>query len=263
MPRRARIGWEMAAGGASAFDPRDSGKVAGWIRLAASPQSGGEWTSLVDVLNSNPAVQADADRKCAVGAAANGLPTMVFDGSDMYQWPLNAVINNMTTKLGFWLWLKPATVASVQRLLNITIATGAAATFEKLSLYANNRTIVCEIYASNATGRVFTTTTNVLTAATWTAAYMQYDSSRGGDANYALFTDGVSRANNGANIGAGATLGALQAPTGNALIGSFNNSDTPTQAIDNLGEIGPNLISFNDNLTASEIAALLAFEAPT
>ena len=247
------------------FNPAaQGGIVAGWLRLAASVQSGGEWTSLVDVLNSNPAVQADADRRCAVGSSANGLSTMVFDGSDMYQWPLSATINNMTAKLGFWLWFKPATVASVQRLVNITIATGAAATLEKLSLYANNRTLVCEVYATNATGRVFTTTTNVLTAGVWTAIYMQYDSSRGGDANYALFTDGVSRANNGANIGAGATLGALQAPTGNALLGSFNNSDTPTQAIDTGGEFGPNpAISFNENLTAQQIAGFLAFEAPT
>lgn len=254
--------WDQVAGGA-AFDPRDSGKVSGWLRLAASSQSGGEWTSLTDVLNSNPAVQADADRKCAVGSSANGLPTMVFDATDMYQWPLNATINNRTDKQGYWLWFQPNGVSGVQRILNATIAAGAAVTFEKFSLYANNRTLVCEVYLTNANGRAFTTTTNVLTSGTWTSIYLQYDSSRGGDANYALYTDGVLRSNNIINIGAGGTLGALQQPTGHILIGAFNNSDTPTQPITDEGELGPNLFAFNDNLTTGEIAAFQAFEAPS
>jgi hypothetical protein len=254
--------WEQTAGG-GAFEPRDTGKVAGWLRLQASSQSGGEFTNWVDAVNSNPAVQADTDRRAAVSASVNGLPTMVFDATDMYQWPLSAAINNMTTKLGFWFWFKPSNVAAVQRLLNCTITTGAAATFEKFSLYANNRTLLCETYITNATGRVGTTASNVLTVDTYTAIYMQYDSSRGGDANLAIFTDGTSRTLNYTNIGAGGTLGALQAPTGNIIIGSFNNSDTPAQPILDEGELGPNLFAFNDNLTAGEIADFLAFEAPT
>ena len=254
--------WEQTAGGA-AFDPRDTGKLAGWLRLQASTPSSGEWASVVDALNSNPAAQPGANRKPAVGTSGNGLQTMVFDGSDMLLWPLNASINNRTDKQGYWFWFKPAVVNTLQRLLNITIATGAAATFEKLSFYANNRTLVCEVYITNATGRVGTTASNVLTAGAWHAIYLQYDSSRGGDANLAMFVGGTSASLNFTNIGAGGTLGALQAPTGNCIIGSFNNSDTPTQAIDNGGEIGPNIFPFNDNLTAGEIASFLAFEAPT
>jgi hypothetical protein len=246
------------------FNPVSSGLVAGWLRLSASTQSGGEYTNLVDVLNSNPAVQADTDRRCAVSTSANGLLTMVFDGSDMYQWPLSAAINNMTTKLGFWLWFKPASVASVQRLLNATIAAGAVAGLEKFSFYTNNRTLVCEVYVSNTTGRIGTTASNVLTAGQWHSIYLQYDSSRGGDANLAMYVNGVQVSLNYSNIGVGATLDVLQAPTGNILVGSFNNSDTPVQAIDNGGEFGPNpVISFNDNLTPQLIAAFHAFEAPT
>ena len=188
---------------------------------------------------------------------------MVFDGSDVHVWPLAAGTNNRTDTLGFWIWFKPATAASVQRLLNITIATGAAVTFEKLSLYANNRTLVCEAYITNATGRVATTATNVLTAGTWTSIYLQYDSSRGGDANLAMYTDGTSRSLNYANIGVGGTLGALQSPTGNCLIGGFSNVDATVQGIDTNGELGPNLFALNANLTADQIAALHAFEAPT
>jgi hypothetical protein len=246
------------------FSPAQVSAVTSWLRLAASTQSGGEWTSIVDVLNAgSPVTQTDADRRTAVGSSGNGLPTMTFDGTDVHVWALNANTNNRTDKLGFWLWFYPNTVSGVQRLLNITVATGCAVGLEKLSFYANNATLLCEVYATNTTGRVGTTATNVLTAQTWHAVYLQYDSSRGGDANLAIFTAGVSRSLNYTNIGVGATLGALQAPTGNCLIGGFNNVDAVVQGIADEGELGPNLFAFNDNLTAAQITSFLAFEAPT
>lgn len=254
---------DAALSGSRLFDPRDTSKLSSWVRLENSSQSAGEWNSFLDVLAASTLPQTDADRKAAVGTSANGLPTAVFDGSDMYLWPLNGSINNMTTKLGFWFWFKPAAVASIQRLLNCTIAAGGAATFEKFSLYTVNQTLQIEIYVTNATGRVATTASNVLTAATWHSIYMQYDSSRGGDPNLALYVNGSAVTMNYANIGAGATLSVLQAPTGNIVVGAFNNSDTPTQPIETNGELGPNMFAFNDNLQPGEIAALQLFEAPT
>lgn len=254
----SRQAWEMAAGSPQ-FLPTNLGKVSAWLRLAASSQASSEWTpSIVDVLNANPVTQTDTDRRAAVGVTANGYPTMVFDGTDVHVWPLSAAVQNMTTKLGFWIWFKPASIASVQHLVFI----GApAASAQKFDIYANNAQVFVEVYASGTIGR-FGRTGNVLVAGTWSAVYIQYDSSRGGDANLAIFHNGASQSLTYGNLGAGAAMTTLPAPTGDALVGGATNSDTPTQPIANGGEIGPNLFTLNDNLTAAEIAAVLGFEAP-
>lgn len=256
--------WEMAAGSAL-FLPTNLSKLSSWLRLAVSSQSGGEWTpSIVDVINAgNPVTQTDTDRRTAVGASANGFPAMVFDGTDVHVWPLSNTINNMATKLGFWFWFKPAVVNTLQRLLTIAVSAGGSSV-EKLQIYVNNTTLRAECYINNTTGRNLTTGA-VLSAGAWHSIYFRYDSSLGGDANGIFFVNGVSAAVTGSAIGAGGAsdLTVLPQPTGNAFIGGFNNSDTPTQAISNLGEFGPNLYAFNDTLTAAEQLAIRSFEAPT
>lgn len=257
----AQAAWNVANG--VAFNPLDTGKVSGWLRLAQSQQSGGEWTpSIVDVLNAaSPMVQTGVNRRAAVGTSGNGFPTMVFDGTDVHLWPESPATSS-TTKVGIWLWFKPATVASTQMLYETAAGIGGAGN-SRLIFYATNAKLQCECYISNVNGRTGTTSSNVLTAGAYTAIYLQYDSSRGGDANLAIFTGGTSQGLTFANIGAGGTLGALLAASGNALVGAATDSDTPVNPITNGGEIGPNIIAFNDNLTAAEIASMLTFEAPT
>jgi hypothetical protein len=255
--------WEMNAAPGAPFSPLDSGKVSGWLRLAASQQSGGEWTpSIVDVLNpGSPMVQTGVNRRAAVGVSANGLPTMLFDGTDIHLWPQAPALSS-TTKVGLWFWYKPATVAGVQRLWACVNGQLGCST-ERLQFYANGSTLRCEAYITNANGRTFDTSAATLTAGAWHAIYLQYDSSRGGDANLAIFVGGVSKALTPTNIGAGGTLTVLQAATGSASVGGVVDSDTPVQPIVNGGEIGPNIIPFNDNLTAPEIANMMLFEVPT
>jgi len=49
------------------------GKVSGFLSLAESTASGGEWPTVVDLLNPGaPMTQTDADRRPAVGNSANG-----------------------------------------------------------------------------------------------------------------------------------------------------------------------------------------------
>jgi len=241
------------------FYPTQNSAVSGWLRLAASSQSGGEWTpSIVDVLNpGNPVTQTDVDRRAAVGAAANGLPTMVFDGTDVHVWPLSATINNMTTKLGFWFWFNPSTVSGVQAILGAgSLSTG------KLLFYAVNAQVWCDCYISAGNGQT-AKTGNILSAGTWISLYAQYDSSRGGNPNIAIYANGVSQSLSFTAIGAGGTLTTLPQPTGSFLLGGNTDSDTPSIPIANGGQIGPNIFAFNDNLTAAQIAQLLAFEVPT
>lgn len=239
-----------------------SSKVSGWIRLAASSQSGGEWTpSIVDVLNGgSPIVQTDVDRRAAVGASANSLPTMVFDGTDVHLWPQSPA-HSSTAKVGIWLWYRPATVSGIQRLYGV--ANGVAGSgSNRLQFYANGSTLSCEAYITGADGRSATTPSLTLTAGVWHALYVQYDSSRGGDDNLRIYVNGVLPSLVYANVGAGGTLAALPAATGNALVGAGTDSDTPVQAIANGGMLGPNAYAMVDNLTASEQTAFLNFERP-
>jgi hypothetical protein len=237
-------------------------KMSGWLRLAASSQSGGEWTpSIVDVLNpGSPMVQTDVDRRAAVGVSVNGLPTMVFDGTDVHLWP-QIPATASTTKVGFWLWYRRAAVGDNPKLY-IVAAGVAGSSFNRLQVQCVGNRLRCEVYVSAANGRSGTTAP-VFTAGQWHAIYVQYDSSRGGDANLAIFVGGVNQTLTYLNVGAGAAMTVLQAATGAALIGGGADTDTPDSAIANGDALGPNAFAFNDNLTAAEIAAFLQFEVPT
>ncbi len=260
LPRSLRVAQQNANG---PFNPRQLSSVSGWLRLAVSDQSGGEWTpSIVDVLNAgSPMVQTDTDRRAAVGASANGFPTMVFDGSDVHLWPLSPA-HSATTKIGIWLWYKPADAVNTCYLYAAGDS-GPPVSAQRIALRQSGSRVDARVLITNDNGRALQSPTSVLTAGAWHAIYMQYDSSRGGDANLAIFVNGVSQSLSGSNIGAGGTLTTLQAATGSACIGGGSNSDTPTLPIINTGVIGPNIFAFNDNLTAAQINALLNFEAPT
>ncbi len=258
LPKPLRMAQQNANG---PFNPRQLSKLSGWLRLAVSAPVSGEWDTVVDVLNAgSPLSTSGGLRKTAVGAAANGLPTMVFDGTDVHLWPVSPA-HSATTKVGLWFWYKPATVAGIQYLYAVTNGVAGSST-KRLHLRANAAKIDGVAYIDNFNGRAGSTP-NVLVAGSYTAIYLQYDSSRGGDANLAIFIGGAAQTLTYANDGAGGTLGALQAASGSATIGGATDSDTPATPIANNGVIGPNIFAFNDNLTAAEIAAILAFEAPT
>lgn len=244
------------------FSPAQLGKVSGWMRLAASSQSGGEWTPIVDVLNAgSPVTQTDTDRRAAVGAAANGLPTMVFDGSDVYLWPCSPA-HASTTKLGLWIWYKPATVSGLQTLYAVVNDVGGSSK-KRLIIYANGASVDFRAYKDNFNGRIAKTSSNVLTAGAWSAIYCAYDFSQSGDDKLKIWVGGVAQGITYADDGAGGFGTGLPAADGSATLGAETDSDTPTRPIANGGLIGPNVFAFSDNLTASEIANLLAFEAPT
>jgi hypothetical protein len=261
--------WEMNAGaaGADAFSPLQVSAVSGWLRLAASTAVSGEWPTVVDTLNAgSPMVQTAAVRKAAVGTSVNGLPTMVFDGTDVHLWPQNPS-QISTTKIGIWAWFKPASLVSTQYLYCV-IGTVAGAPFHRFRFGSQGSAFVADFWqidGSNA--RTFVTASGFFTVGSWTAAYLQYDSSRGGDPNVAVYKNGVLTSTSNSDIGG--TIGPtgmgvlLGANSGNATVGAFGDSDAPSGAILNGGEIGPNVFAFNNNLTTPQIAAFMTFEAPT
>lgn len=241
-------------------NPYNATGISGWLRLAVSQQSGGEWTpSIIDVINAgSPMVQTDADRRAAVGSS-NGFPTMVFDGSDVHLWPISPA-HNSTTKVGIWIWYKPVDVINTCYLYAAGDAGPVSA--QRISLRQSTSRLGVRALITNDVGRDLLTPLLTLIVGAWHAVYMQYDSSRGGDPNVAVFVNGVSQSLSGANIGVGGTLTTLQAATGNAGVGGGSDSDTPTLPIVNGGEVGPNIFAFNDNLTADDIAALMIYERP-
>lgn len=236
------------------FNPHLLGpKLTAWLRLRASSQASGEWTSIVDVLNpGNPVTQTDADRRAAVGADANGLPTMVFDGSDVHSWAITAANNNRSA-IGWWLQYKPATITGVQRLLHIN-AGGA-----QIQFYQNGSVLTAECYTNGAAGRFGSTASGTLTAAAWHRIYLRYKN-QGDDTSLAIYVNAVAKTLTYGNLGGGAALALLNATSGSMLIGGASDSDTPTQPIANGGQLGPDTYVLQDDLSAAEITALDAFD---
>jgi hypothetical protein len=261
MVSKARRSFKNDSQAVVPFSPSQVSAVSGWLRLAASTAVSGEWPTVVDVLNAgSPMVQPSANRKAAVGTSANGLPTMAFDGTDEMLWPLSPA-HSAATKVGIWLWFKPASVSGVQILYAVT-NTVAGADHRRLFLFTNGTVLTARANVTDGGGRNGSTASGALTVGVWHAIYLRYDSSLGGDASLALWINGVAQTLTYTNDGVGGTLGALQVSTGSAVVGAQTDSDTPASPILNGGEIGPNTYAFNDNLTAPQIAAFMLFEAP-
>lgn len=239
------------------------GKVGAWYRLAASTAVTGEWPSVVDVLNTNPMVQTQAVRKAAVGTSTNGLPTMLFDGTDIHLLPLIAQNFNIN-KIGYWFWFRPANVASLQTIFRIAAIAGGA-NLNAIELYAQNSQVLGMSYlsGSNVNGRSVTTPVASLAINTWASIYFQYDASRGGDDNMRVYVNTVLPTQTYGNINAGGTLTTLNNAIGNGFTGGANDSDTPASAIGNGGQIGNNTFVLLDNLTGPEMTNMQNFETPT
>jgi hypothetical protein len=243
-----------------------TGKVSGWLRLAASTAAGGEWPTVVDVLNpGSPMVQTGSVRRAAVGSSANGLPTMVFDGTDVHLWP-QSPSQSSTTKVGIWLWFKPASLTGTQWLYSV-IGTIAGAPENRFRFGLSGSAFYLQMWKDASNHRQFVSASGFFSIGAWTAVYVQYDSSRGGDGNVAIYKNGVltstTPSDTGGVVGPTGMGVLLGASSGNATVGAFGDSDTPSEPILNGGQIGPNGYAFNDNLTAPQIAAFLTFEAPT
>jgi hypothetical protein len=258
-PRRRAIDPVLA----SAFAKR-----AGMLDLLASTPVAGEWPLVVDVLNpGSPMAQPSANRKAAVGVSTSGLPTMIFDGTDVYLWPASPAAVS-TGQFGLWFWSKYSAAAIISGGTLFWHQAGVGgATLSRFGIGLSNGSsatnLAINCYATNANGRGYGTPFNGVTHSTWYANYLQYDASRGGDACHAYYLNGASQSFAAVyNIGAGATLGTLQAANGSILLGGITDSDTPTSPLGNGSEIGSVVMTFNQNLTAAEIARLLIWRRP-
>ena len=232
-------------------------KTSALLRLDQSTAVSAEWETVVDSLNlANPASQTDADRKPAVGTA-NGQPTAVFDGTDVWPWTI-AANNNPTTVFELYFWIKPASVATRQRILHagIAVSDNKIVVDYVISLFQVN------FYRNATAGRQLTTTTGP-TAGVWQFVRVSFNGAGATEADkMRVLVDEVDCGGTFADLGAGGTPTALNSAAGAYLIGAASNSDTPSTPLLNGTEIGPFIGIGNTALTATEAAALMRFLRP-
>jgi hypothetical protein len=245
------------------FNPGQSSKVSTWLRLAASSQSGGQWTSITDVLNNNPAT-FNAARRTNVGASANGLPIQAFITArpSAMAWPLIAA-NNQTTRWGLGFWFRPTTVAGGNQTIMLAspAVTNGSSSPGKFNLYKSGVTLAFIVTTAASGSRQLSA--SVLAANTWIWQRWSWDSSRSGDDRFRLYVNGanVSGAGSYTDLGSGASFPTnLNAPTGNIIAGHFGDDSTGS-GLD--GDFAPNIYTFSEDLTTAEDVALMNFEAPT
>jgi hypothetical protein len=243
------------------FFPTQVSAVSAWLRLAASTPVGGEYTVIVDVLNSNPTVQAGSARWPAAATSANGLPVATWDGTDVLTWPL-AASNSATQKWGLQLWFKPpANISTRQRILHI----GFADAFPKVQVDVVNNGISVQWSRDGTNGRQWTITSGV-TASVWQCLRLAFDGTQATDATIMRhFINEVDLTASGSfvDVGTGGAMTSLSNPGGLILLGGGSNSDTPAVPLLAGFQTGPNWLIMNNTITTAQGAALMAFEAPT
>ncbi len=255
--------WEQAAGSAEQFSPTQVSAVSAWLRLASGTITGAGYSSVPDILASNPAVQTtDVSRPPNLNSA-NALPRADFDGaSDYLSWPA-AANNNQTVTSGFAAWCEFDFVSAI---VGIFAAFSGATT--RCELFLDGNDLCVNVNHSQFSVRRGTVA-DCFVAATKYFVTWEYDGGGANDAAKCTLTingavQSVTFVNDtGAPNAMPATLVATAGPF---LIGTRLAAVGPLD-----GKIGPNIFILGSKmagatqglLTTAARAALMNFEAPT
>jgi len=236
--------------------------VSAWLRFASGTVTGHGFSSVPDVLNSNPAVQTvDAARPARV-LSANGLPLGDFDGtSGRLQWPLNAAGtgNNGTSATGFMFWLVPDNVTGDQRLITIWI--GGSQTDSTRKLIFEKTGAALRLFIRDGAVNPEALTGAVLAIGVPVCVGFEFNGALGTSAAKVVITvNGVAVASTN-----GAMPTTLTVCAGDLTIGAYGSS----LLFD--GRMGPNILVLGSAmagvtsglLTPAARLALANFEAPT
>lgn len=270
-----RAEWEQAAASAPQFSPTDlSGVITAWLRVPLATVTGLGISSLPDVLNSNPAVQAtDAARPPRV-TTTNGL--LVARGvDDRMSWPANAANNQLVT-WGFATHLiRDTTTTQAIYRSGLTTSSHPQAT-DSHSIFLTSGSAFQFLAFTDATGgqaRAGTTPAAVLSTSAYRFVTVEFDGSQATDIDKCVITiDGVVQVLLFSNsVGApGAFPVALQGQPGGTDIALFGQRTNATTSAF-VGKMGPNIYILGGKmagateglLTAEARAALGNFERPT
>jgi hypothetical protein len=241
--------------------------VSSWLRVANATVTGSGVSSLPDMLNVNPAVQATDVNRPPLGASANGLPIMNFAPSTGQHliWPLTAK-NNSTTYLGFGFWFNRSVVSQCNILNALT---GVGTSGNAWYLITNGASLRFLFYdpAAPTSARYFDVSGSPLVLNTWQFISLEYNATRAAEADRtSIYVDNVRQTGTFTSFGTPGTITNLVSVTG-AMTISLNNA--PQQIKD--ASLGPNFYSYtyamagatDGLLTAPARAALMSVEAPT
>lgn len=258
LPKAQREG-AMNAGG---FSPGSISAVSAWLRFAQGTITGSGYSSVPDLLASNPATQSTDANRPPNSNSANGLPRADFQGADFLSWPV-ASNNNQTAASGFAAWVEFDST-SVQGIFGSF--NGAS---NRIELCIFNTSVFVNVFHSQFVARRGT----VEGVATGTKYFLTWEFYGAGadDAEKCVLTlnatplELVFTDDSGAP---GAMPSALVATAGAHAIGARRVSDG-LSPLD--GKIGPNIYILGSRmpgateglLTAEARTALMNFEAPT
>lgn len=159
------------------FHPSQVSAIAAWLRLAGGTITGSGYSSVPDVLASNPAVQTTDGSRPPNLNSANGLPRADFDGSaDHFDWPV-AANNNQTVTHGFAAWVEFDSVADGVRGIFGAITAGSA----RAELVKNSAALLIDVYHSAVSIRRGTVA-SAFSAATKYFLTWEYDGDGANDA---------------------------------------------------------------------------------
>jgi hypothetical protein len=241
--------------------------LSAWLRVALATSDVNGVSSLPDVLNANPAVQATNAKKPGLGTSANGFPILTFDGQRMLQWPLTTA-NNNDSALGFAFWYKPGLVTDFQMPFGITAEAGSTAAYKFMFPQPTNALALKCFFSGFANGRNGQSSL-VLNAGQWYFVTGEYFNTGTEAVRHVLTIDGVVLPLTFSNDNAGGS-GNLTTVTGNAIIGSTNTTGG-LPALVTGSALGPNFYAFNAKmagateglLTPIARRELMNFQAPT
>lgn len=235
--------------------------ISAWYRYAASPQSGGVWTSVVDVLNTNPADASTSTKRAAVATSSNGFPTALFDGTDdNLVVPLIAA-NNGSPRWGVAFHLKNTGVAAGVKGI-WCVEQGVGANLVRIEVLRSAATLIIDVYVTNDSTSRRATYAGVLTTST-VFLTIEYDGDQTLEADKCVVTLDAAvqtAAFSDSNGTPGPMPATLRAATGSGALGT---RDVTTNLGPLNATIGPNIYFLQAQLTAAQRTILSNFERPT
>jgi hypothetical protein len=242
------------------------GPLGAWFRVADAISDVNGVSAIPDALNASSAVQSVNARKPSLGVSSNGLPVLNFAAGNVLTLPI-AAFNNNQAAYGVGFWLKATSVA-LQTVFSVRLASGGANHDQIRFGFESAGSLFTTAYVSDGNGRKGVTNGSGYSAGVWRFITLEYYGAAGSESQrLSLYLDAnPTRATlTFASEGAGGTLGALPAATGNILIGSeIDGSLNPF-----VGQIGPHIYIFTARAAGTSNgllfsrAGLMAHEAPT
>jgi hypothetical protein len=233
--------------------------VVGWLRVANATVTGAGVSDLPDMLGGSAATQTTDAARPPLGASGNGLPILQFSGTQWMAHPLQNAVNNNADFLGVGLWLRTPLSAAGRAIYAIRSAAGGASAHRAFWQILSGEDVLVDVNLDNANARRLRTAASQIGDNTWQFCVLGIQCSLAGDARTIMSIGSTVYTATYSAVGVAAEMPAtLVTPTGDAFLGA--SSIVPATPF--TGDMGPNIYFFNRQLTAPELAALMAFEQP-